>query len=112
MAVGLAGPAGDGGPLRRVQATTHTDVTFRTLDRDLITWYVGTGEALDKAGAYGIQGRGALLVERITGSYLNVVGLPVTTLDTLCRSLGWPLHRLADEPVTAPTLDAEAGVGA
>ena len=58
--------------------TTH--VYFRALTEQEITWYVQTGEPLDKAGAYGIQGKGAVLVEKIEGSYDNVVGLPLTTV--------------------------------
>jgi nucleoside triphosphate pyrophosphatase len=54
-----------------------TDVTFKKLTSDEIKWYVHTDEPFDKAGAYAIQGLGTFLVERINGSYTNVVGLPV-----------------------------------
>jgi septum formation protein len=57
-----------------------TRVTFRTLDEDVIRWYVATGEWRDRAGGYAIQGRGAALVAGIEGDYLNVVGLPVALL--------------------------------
>jgi septum formation protein len=50
------------------------------LSRDEINWYTSTNEPYDKAGAYGIQGKGAFMVERIKGSYTNVVGLPVCEL--------------------------------
>jgi septum formation protein len=53
----------------------------------LIDWYVGTGEWRERAGGYAIQGRGAALVSRIDGDYLNVVGLPVSTLLTLVPDL-------------------------
>ena len=59
------------------QCVEVTHVTFRTLDDGLIRWYLSTGESMDKAGAYGIQGFGALLVEKIEGCYFNVVGLPL-----------------------------------
>ena len=58
-------------------------VRFRTLSAEEIHTYIATGEPFDKAGAYGIQGKGALLVERIEGDYDNVVGLPVSALYTL-----------------------------
>ncbi len=76
----LVRPAGD------VQASiATTQVTFRELDADLIQRYVATGEWEGRAGGYSIQGRGAALVQRIDGDYLNVVGLPVATLIDL-----WP----------------------
>lgn len=61
-----------------------TEVTFYPLEETEIRAYVETGEPMDKAGAYGIQGRGALFVRRIMGDYSNVVGLPVARL---CREM-------------------------
>jgi septum formation protein len=61
-------------------ATEITKVTFRELDAPTIDWYVATGEWDGRAGGYAIQGRGAVLVKRIEGDYLNVVGLPVAAL--------------------------------
>jgi septum formation protein len=58
----------------------ETAVTFRELDDAMTDWYVGTGEWRGRAGAYAIQGRGAALVRRIDGDYLNVVGLPLAAL--------------------------------
>lgn len=64
--------------------SVKTEVYFKELDDDLIRRYIATGEPMDKAGAYGIQGKGALLVEKIDGDYFNVVGLPISSLsDTL-----------------------------
>ena len=58
-------------------ASAATSVLFRTLTDDEITAYVATGEPMDKAGAYGIQGLGALLVSGIEGDYFTIVGFPV-----------------------------------
>lgn len=65
-----------------------TDVTFRTLTAEEIAAYVATQEPLDKAGAYGIQGQGAVLVEKIAGCYNNVVGLPLTMLYLMLEKIG------------------------
>ena len=68
---------------RTIHVLTHaevTDVVFAPLSDALVDWYVSTGEPMDKAGAYGIQGHGALLVERIEGCYYNVMGLPLRRL--------------------------------
>jgi septum formation protein len=66
-----------------------TRVKIRTLDRTEIEGYLDTGEPMGKAGAYAIQGVGALLVEGIDGCYANVVGLPLVSLDRLlCRATG------------------------
>ncbi len=65
------------GRSRRIADTVRTDVVFKTLTDQEIDWYIGTGEPFDKAGAYAIQGLGTFLVRRISGSYTNVVGLPV-----------------------------------
>jgi septum formation protein len=66
-------------------ATEVTEVTFRELDDATIEWYLATREWQGRAGGYAIQGRGAVLVKRIEGDYLNVVGLPVAALLEL-----WP----------------------
>lgn len=63
-----------------------TEVSFRKLSEKLIEGYLDTGEPFDKAGAYGIQGRGQVLVESIRGNYANVVGLPTAQLHEVFTS--------------------------
>lgn len=65
-----------------------TTVRFRPLTAQEIDAYIATGEPMDKAGSYGIQGRGALLVEGISGDYFNVVGLPVCRLGRMLTQFG------------------------
>ena len=72
-------------------------VRFRELDDDAIARYVNTGEPMDKAGAYGIQGFGATIVEHIEGDYFAVMGLSLVTVVQLAARLGvrypfGPLH--------------------
>ncbi len=68
-----------------VVRSVATEVTFTSFSKDVAASYVAQGESLDKAGAYGIQGKGAFLVERIEGSYSNVVGMPLAELiELLC----------------------------
>ena len=80
--------------------TTETRVEFYTLSDEEINAYLDTGEPFDKAGAYGIQGKGSLLVRAIEGDYFNVVGLPVASLsrnlkqfETLIRKPKISFHR-------------------
>jgi septum formation protein len=67
-------------PDRPRTALVRTVVEFRKLSAELIDWYLRSGEWRERAGGYAIQGRGAALVLRIEGDYLNVVGLPLATL--------------------------------
>jgi nucleoside triphosphate pyrophosphatase len=70
------------------QATDVTAVTFRAADDDFLRAYIATGEPMDKAGAYGIQGYGAALVERIEGDFFGVMGLPVRLVIRLLEEAG------------------------
>ena len=72
-----------------VSESVKTSVVFKDLTDSMIKKYIETGEPMDKAGAYGIQGKGAVLVKKINGDYFNVVGLPVSTLyDMLVSEFG------------------------
>jgi len=74
-----------------VSATDRSEVRIAALDKDEISWYVSTGEPLDKAGSYAIQGLGALFVERVVGNYTNVVGLPLPLTRSLFRQLSYDI---------------------
>ena len=65
-----------------------TDVTFRPASRETLLRYIATGEPMDKAGAYGLQERGVLLVERVDGDFSNVIGLPLPLLERMLAEFG------------------------
>lgn len=76
-------------PLGSDRFSVGTQVMFYPLDEDTIRWYLDTGESFDKAGAYGIQGKGTLLIRGIEGDYFNVVGFPVSAVARRMK----PLYR-------------------
>ncbi len=85
---------------RWLSSFAETRVWMRALEPEMIAAYVATGEAMDKAGAYGIQGKAAVFVERIDGSYTNVVGLPLYQLSLLLPRMGikpWSGWRESDD---------------
>ena len=80
--------------VRGDEVITHTEVTrihFRDLHPEEIRAYIASGEPMDKAGAYGIQGGAALFADQMEGDYYNVMGLPVCRLAMILRSLGLPI---------------------
>jgi len=88
--------------LRVTSGVSRTRVTFRALTPDEVTEYVRTGEPMDKAGAYGIQGLGGRLVAGYDGSYTNVVGLPMDIVAGLLARADWP-----DKPPACPAGSAD-----
>jgi septum formation protein len=87
---------------RQVDGIGITDVRFRVLDEKRIEWYLATGEPMDKAGAYGIQGAGSVLVDSIRGSWTNVVGLALEMLPGWLEELGVGFEDLAAQPTRLP----------
>lgn len=81
---GVAIRAAGGRSLTRVEATT---VEFAPLSSEEISWYVASGDPLDKAGAYAVQGLASRFVTRIDGSYSNVVGLPVALVHAMLKEV-------------------------
>lgn len=79
-------------------AVERVTVRFRRFDEAVARAYVATGEPLDKAGAYGIQGYGATLVDRIDGDFFAVMGLPIVRLILLLEQFGWRYDFPAVEP--------------
>jgi septum formation protein len=86
---GVHGRTGDGARAETIAVSSA--VRFVTLGEDRIEWYVSTGEPIDKAGAYAVQGAGGSLVRGVAGSVSNVVGLPLAETLALLGRLGFPL---------------------
>ena len=82
---------------REVTFFEKTRVFFRELSEDEIRAYVKTGEPMDKAGAYGAQGLGAIFIKRIDGDFFNVMGLPLCRLVTMLRRIGADLPAFCGE---------------
>src|SRR5262249_54780393 len=103
---------------RAYSGTERTAVTFAALSDADVAWYVSTGEPRDKAGAYHVDGRGALFITRIDGSPSNVAGLPVRLLRRPARGaavdLGWPsaLRAPAHEEAGDAVRDRDGGARA
>ena len=79
--------------------TVVTHVHFRPLDHREVAAYVASGEPMDKAGAYGIQGLASIFVDRLDGDYYNVMGLPLCRLCRMLRAVGVEVLGLAGNPV-------------
>ena len=83
--------------------TVVTDVHFRPLSEAEIAAYVATGEPMDKAGAYGIQGLASIFVDRLDGDYYNVMGLPLCRLCGMLRRAGVPVLGVGSADAPGPT---------
>lgn len=81
---------------KKIEIISHniTKVKFKNLDEELINWYISTKEPLDKAGAYGIQGKGAILIEKIEGDFFSVMGLPIGKIVSDLLGTGLKLDEL------------------
>ncbi len=103
VAVIVQGPQEQGHALKEqcLYAVAQTAVTFRSLSEPEIDFYAHSGEGLDKAGGYGIQGLGMALVSHIDGEYSNVVGFPLSIVIRLLRQAGVPVWDTL-EPCTEP----------
>ncbi|NPA48167.1 MAG: septum formation protein Maf [Thermococci archaeon] len=86
-----------------ITGSVKTLVRFRELDESIIEWYVGTGEPMDKAGGYGIQGLGGVLIEGIEGDFYNVVGMPMEVVWRLLR-LGFQIAQRKGPSMDVPSV--------
>lgn len=87
----------DTGEPKQATVVESSKVRIASLTEEEIAWYVATGETLDKAGSYAVQGIGAMFVEAVEGDYSNVVGLPLPATYRLFHEMGHDLRRFRDE---------------
>ena len=77
-----------------IREVVISEVKFFDLDDETINWYLDTGEPFDKAGAYGIQGKGRALVEKINGDYFSVMGFPISNFLENLRKIGYKISQI------------------
>ena len=77
-----------------IKEVVVSEVKFFDLDNDTINWYLDTGEPFDKAGAYGIQGKGRALVEKINGDYFSIMGFPISNFLENLRKIGYKISQI------------------
>ena len=77
-----------------IKEVVVSEVKFFHLDDDTINWYLDTDEPFDKAGAYGIQGYGRILVEKINGDYYSIMGFPISNFLENLRKIGYKISQI------------------
>ena len=77
-----------------IKEVVISEVKFLELDNEIINWYLGTAEPFDKAGAYGIQGYGRILVEKINGDYYSIMGFPISNFLENLRKIGYKISQI------------------
>ena len=77
-----------------IKEVVISEVKFLELDNEIINWYLGTAEPFDKAGAYGIQGYGRILVEKINGDYYSIMGFPISNFLKNLRKIGYKISQI------------------
>ena len=77
-----------------IREVVISEVKFFDLDDETINWYLDTGEPFDKAGAYGIQGYGRVLVEKIDGDYYSIIGFPISNFLKNLRKIGYKISQI------------------
>jgi len=77
-----------------IKEVVVSEVKFFDLDNDTINWYLDTGEPFDKAGAYGIQGYGRILVEKINGDFYSIMGFPISNFLENLRKIGYKIGQI------------------